>query len=162
MASSPFIDIQTLDLEARIAGPDELKSKLAQRGTFEMLGGVIYRDGEEVEDGLIVGFKDIREGDWWAPDHIPGRPLFPGVLMIEAAAQLCSYDYKLRRASIADDFVGFGGVNQTRFRGTVEPDGRLYFIGKVNRIRTSMFTYFAQAIYNDKLVFESEVIGVIL
>lgn len=158
MASTPFVDLSTLDLERIIADPEELKAHLAQRGTFEMLSGVIHRD---VEQGTIVGYKDIRSDDWWAPDHIPGRPLFPGVLMIESAAQLCSFDFDMREPD-NDKFVGFGGVNKTRFRGTVEPDGRLYFIGKLNRVRRSMFMYFAQAIYNGKLVFETEIIGAVV
>jgi 3-hydroxyacyl-[acyl-carrier-protein] dehydratase len=159
MAPKALIDLTSLDLEARIAGREELRSLLAQRGTFEMLDGVIYRDPAE---GVIVGYKDIRSDDWWAADHIPGRPLFPGALMIEAAAQLCSFDYKLRLTELSNAFVGFGGVNQTRFRGTVEPEGRIYFTGKSNRIRSSMFSYFAQGEYNGKLVFETEIIGVIL
>ena len=158
MASSPLLDLDTIDLDACIAGPEELRKSLAQRGTFFMLDGVIHRD---VDAGLVVGFKDIKADDWWAPDHIPGRPLFPGVLMIESAAQLCSYDFDLRQPQ-NDSFVGFGGVNQTRFRGTVEPEGRLYFTGKLNRVRRSMFMYFAQAQFNGKLVFETEILGVTL
>jgi 3-hydroxyacyl-[acyl-carrier-protein] dehydratase len=159
MASQPFIDLATLDLEQVIHGRDELLSKLSQRGTFEMMGGVIHRDEEQ---GTIVGFKDIRSDDWWAADHIPGRPLFPGALMIEASAQLCTFDYLLRPDANNDDFIGFGGVTDTRFRGVVEPDGRMYFVGKLKRIRRSLFVYYAQGFYNDKLVFESEITGVVL
>ncbi|MFT7671348.1 MAG: 3-hydroxyacyl-[acyl-carrier-protein] dehydratase [Planctomycetota bacterium] len=158
MATKPLFDLSTIDLDARIAGPKELLSQLSQRGTFEMLSGVIYRDDEE---GIIVGYKDIKSDDWWAADHIPGRPLFPGVLMIETGAQLCSYDYLLRTPE-NESFIGFGGVNQTRFRGMVEPNGRLYFIGKLHRVRASMFMYYAQAVYNDKIVFDTEILGVTL
>ena len=159
MATTPLLDLSTIDLEARIAGTEELLASLAQRGTFEMLNGIIYRNEE---DELIVGYKDIRSDDWWAPDHIPGRPLFPGVLMIEAAAQLSSYDYKVRTPANAHVFLGFAGTNKTRFRGTVEPDGRMYFVAKVQRVRRSMFCYYTQGFYNDQLVFESEIMGVIL
>ena len=159
MASKPLLDLDTIDLEARIAGPAELLPMLAQRGTFEMLNGVILRD---VENEIIVGYKDIRADDWWAKDHIPGRPLFPGVLMIETAAQLSSYDYKMRTPDNAHVFLGFAGANETRFRGTVEPEGRMYFVAKVNRVRKSMFRYYTQGFYNGKLVFECEIMGVIL
>lgn len=159
MASKPLLDLDTIDLEARIAGPAELLPMLAQRGTFEMLNGVILRD---IENEIIVGYKDIRSDDWWAKDHIPGRPLFPGVLMIETAAQLSSYDYKMRTPENAHVFLGFAGANGTRFRGTVEPEGRMYFIAKVHRVRKSMFCYFTQGFYNGKLVFECEIMGVIL
>lgn len=159
MATSPIIDLSTLDLEQVISDSAELRSKLAQRGTFDMVDAVVHRD---TEAGIIVGYKDIRGDDWWAADHIPGRPLFPGVLMIEACAQLCSYDYQVNHPLDPDTFVGFGGVDKTRFRGTVEPDGRLYLCGQVHRVRSGFFTYRAQGIYREKLVMECEVIGVAL
>ena len=158
MASAPLFDLSRLDLEAApIAGPTELKALLRQRGTFEMLDGVLYQNAEEQ---IIVGYKDIRDDDWWVEDHIPGRPLFPGALMIEAGAQLCSYDYMVQEGGIGERFLGFGGLNQTRFRGVVEPGVRMYFIGKVHRVRKTMFTYFVQGFVEGKLVFEAEVIGV--
>lgn len=160
MPSPPLFDLSTIDLTQIVATPEVLKQKLAQRGTFEMLDGAIFRDPEQ---GIIVGFKEIRADDWWAPDHIPGRPLFPGALMIETAAQLCSFDYSTNLPEDAEErFIGFGGLNGTRFRGTVEPEGRMYFVGKVNRVRKTMFSYLAQGFYRDKLVFESEVIGLAL
>ncbi len=159
MATTPLIDLATLDLEQVIYGRDDLLAKLSQRGTFEMLGGIIHRDQEQ---GIIVGYKDIRGDDWWAADHIPGRPLFPGAMMIEASAQLCTFDYLLLSNADPSVFIGFGGVDKTRFRGTVEPEGRMYFVGKVNRIRRSLFTYNAQGYYRGKLVFESEIMGVVI
>jgi 3-hydroxyacyl-[acyl-carrier-protein] dehydratase len=159
MATQLLLDISTIDLDKIVADRDELLSKLSQRGTFEMLGGVCYRDPEAE---FIVGYKDIRSDDWWAPDHIPGRPLFPGAMMIEASAQLCTYDYLLRGTADPTKFIGFGGVDATRFRGPVEPDGRMYFVGRVKRIRRSLFTYYAQGFYRDKMVFESEIMGVVL
>ncbi len=159
MASTPIVDLSSLDLERVLADSAELRSKLAQRGTFDMLDAVVHRDPEA---GVIVGYKDIRGDDWWASDHIPGRPLFPGVLMIEACAQLCSYDYQVNFPPAEGTFVGCGGVDKTRFRGTVEPDGRLYLLGQVHRVRTGFFSYRAQGIYRDRLVMECEVIGVAL
>ncbi|MCB9905875.1 MAG: hypothetical protein H6831_15860 [Planctomycetes bacterium] len=158
MASTPLFDLSRIDLTAPpIAGPDQLKSLLRQRGTFEMLDGVLHQDAEEQ---IIVGYKDIRADDWWTQDHIPGRPIFPGALMIETGAQLCSYDYLCRMGDTGERFLGFGGLNNTRFRGVVEPGVRMYFVGKVNRMRSTMFTYFTQGIVEDKIVFEAEVIGV--
>jgi 3-hydroxyacyl-[acyl-carrier-protein] dehydratase len=159
MPSKPLFDLDSIDLTRILATPDQLKQKLAQRGTFEMLDAAVHRDEEA---GIIVGYKEIRGDDWWAPDHIPGRPLFPGALMIETAAQLCSYDYSMRAAEGDDRFVGFGGLNGTRFRGVVEPEGRMHFVAQVKRIRKSMFIYQTQGYYRDKMVFETEVVGVVL
>ncbi|HRV82383.1 MAG TPA: beta-hydroxyacyl-ACP dehydratase, partial [Planctomycetota bacterium] len=122
MASTALIDLQTIDLTQVLVGPRELDAYLQQVGRFRMLEGVLY---EDLESGLVVGYRDIRADDWWAKDHVPGRPLFPGALQIEAAAQLASYDFAAHRLDEAlskDTFVGFGGVEKARFRGSVEPE----------------------------------------
>jgi 3-hydroxyacyl-[acyl-carrier-protein] dehydratase len=159
VAGQPFLDFDRIDLTQLVATAEELQAFLHQRGRFAMLDGIAVRN---VEENLVVGFKDIRRGDWWAPDHIPGRPLFPGVLMIETAAQLCSYDFVLRHGSSEPPFVGFGGVDRTRFRGTVEPDVRMWFAGRMLRTRSGTFIYEAQGYVKQSLVFETQVMGVAL
>ncbi len=158
MAREPLTDLSRLDLTQVRADHAEIYRVLQHAGRFALLDAVVHRDQEA---GLIVGHKDIRADDWWAPDHVPGRPIFPGALMIETGAQLCSYDFLLRRAG-EQRFIGFGGLNETRFRGIVEPGCRMHFVGKVHRERSTMFTYFVQGWVGDQLVFETEVLGVAL
>ena len=159
MPTTPFFDLETLDLSKPVATHDEIYSVIKQRGRFALLDGVLHVDAEAQ---LVVGYKEIRADDWWAVDHIPGRPIFPGALMIESAAQLCSWDFMKRLSASSDVFVGFGGLDGTRFRGLVEPGHRMIFAGKVKRFRSRMFTYEAQGFVERDLVFETEVIGVIV
>ncbi len=159
MPATPLIDFETLDLSRVIAGRDELRRVLKQRGTFELLDGILH---VAPEGKLIVGYKDIRADDWWSNDHIPGRPIFPGALMIEAAAQLCSYAFSTHAPGMENAFIGFGGLDGTRFRGVVSPPSRMVFVGRLKRFRTRMFTYETQGFVERGLVFESEVIGVVV
>ena len=159
MATQPIVDFDAVDLSREIAGKAELHRVLKQRGTFEMLDGLLHLD---LEANLIVGYKEVRKDDWWAADHIPGRPLFPGAMMVEGAAQLCTYDFFQRKPERVGDFVGFGGLNNTRFRAAVEPDCRLVLAGRVDRIRSRMFHYYAQGFVDRTLAFETEIVGVIL
>ena len=55
---------------------------------------------------------------------MPGMPLMPGVVMCEAAAQMCSY-HSQRHNLLGAEMVGFGGMDDVRFRGTVVPGDRL-------------------------------------
>lgn len=159
MPTTPLIDLETLDLSRVVAGRDELQRVLKQRGRFFMLDGVLHvaSSGE-----LIVGYKDIRADDWWASDHIPGRPIFPGALMIESAAQLCSYAFSTHVPGMENAFIGFGGLDGTRFRGVVTPPARMIFVGRLKRQRSRMFTYAAQGFVDRELVFETEVMGVVV
>ena len=49
-----------------------------------------------------------------------------------------------------------------RFRGVVEPPCRLIWVGEVRSIRKTMFTYYAQGFVDRKLVFETEIMGVVV
>jgi 3-hydroxyacyl-[acyl-carrier-protein] dehydratase len=159
MPSGPLIDLATLDLRRVVAGRKELDAVLKQRGRFEMVDGVSHMD---LENGLVVGYKEIRRGDWWASDHIPGRPLFPGALMVEAAAQLCTFHFLNLHPELENVFIGFGGLDEVRFRLAVEPDCRLILVGKVMRERSRMFIYDAQGFVGQQLAFECAIRGVVV
>ncbi len=159
MPSEPLIDFEALDLSKVVVPMDEVREFCKQRGQFEMLDGILHFD---LEGKRVVGFKDIRSDDWWCAGHVPGRPIFPGALQCEGAAQLCTYDFMHRRPDLAGAFVGFAGMNKTRFRGIVEPDCRLIWVAEVKNIRRTMFTYYTQGFIEGKLVFETEIMGVIV
>ena len=159
MASPTLIDVDAVDLTRIIHGKGEIRRHCKQRGRLELLDGIVF---EDLSAGLIVGFHDIKADAWWTTDHIPGRPIFPGVLHAEGAAQLCSFDFLRRNPALNDKFVGFAGLNDTRFRGVVEPGVRLHWVGKMHRVRSTMFTYRAEGFVGRSLVFETEVMGVIL
>lgn len=158
MATAPLLDPAQIDLTRTVATHDEIYKVLKQTGRFALLDAIAYYGKE---DGTAVGWKDIRADDWWAADHIPGRPLFPGVLMTEAAAQLASWDY-VQRTQDFTSFLGFAGLNETRFRGIVEPGVRMHWIARSVRIRSRVFIYQVQGFVAENLVFETEVVGTIL
>ena len=61
---------------------------------------------------------------------MPDYPLLPGVLMCEAAAQLCRYYIMQHSGLLQGDFIGFGGLENVRFRGPVRPGDRLVLVAK--------------------------------
>jgi 3-hydroxyacyl-[acyl-carrier-protein] dehydratase len=163
MPEEPLIDPAAL-AEARVlASREDVQRVIAQRGRFAMLDGILDVDPSGI---TTAGFKEIRTDDWWAPDHVPGRPIFPGVLMCEAAAQLASYDYLTKHPPPMDrggsGFLGFAGMDATRFRGVVQPACRMIFVARPVKLRSRMFTYSAQGFVEGKLVFETEIIGTLV
>jgi 3-hydroxyacyl-[acyl-carrier-protein] dehydratase len=90
---------------------------------------------------------------------MPGYPLMPGILMCEAAAQLCSY-YITTQDLSQGDFVGFGGMEHVRFRSPVRPGDRLVLIGKGMRINRRQTIFNVQGFVGDVMVFHAEILGV--
>jgi 3-hydroxyacyl-[acyl-carrier-protein] dehydratase len=166
MPRDTFIDFDALDLSRDVVTKAEVLEVLKQRGRFEQVDGILHLDGP---GGWIVGYKNITAGDWWTHDHIPGRPLFPGVLMIESAAQMCTYHFMRSQNVPASTFVGFGGLDDVRFRAAVVPDCRLVIAGHVQRVRSGMFVYDAKGYVwkgagggDRQLAFEAVIKGVIV
>jgi len=157
MPSQPLVDLSTLDLSRVLVGPDEVRQLCPQRKRFALLDSVLHISEDR---SLVVGCKHLTGDDWWAADHIPGRPIFPGVLQLEAAAQLAAWHFLSFHAVDKSQFVGFGGLNETRFRGIVTPPACLLLVAKPVRVRSTMFTYAAQAFVEGKLVMETEILGV--
>jgi 3-hydroxyacyl-[acyl-carrier-protein] dehydratase len=168
MPLETLFDLAQLDRTRTLHGREELDKHLAQRGTFQVVDRIVWEDAEQ---GLVIGAKEILADDWWAAGHIPGRPMFPGALMIETAAQIASFDYSRHRIpadAVGKRFVGFGGVDNARFRGLVTPGCTMFFVVKLLRSGSRMFRYATQAFLErdgqlePTCVFEAEVMGVIV
>ena len=154
MPPKPILDLSQLDLSKVIATQEEIYSWNPHRFEFQMLDGIFFAD---YENGTSAGYRDIRSDEFWVRGHIPGRPLFPGVLMIETAAQLVSY-YAMTAAK-RHDFIAFAGVDGVRFRGQVVPGDRLIMIGKMLELRPRRCIGATQAFVGDEMVYEGTITG---
>src|SRR5919202_5743403 len=123
-------DPSRLDLDQVLANREAIRQVNPQRFEMEQLTAIVHVDPEQ---HLIIGYKDVRPDEFWVRGHMPGYPLMPGVLMCEASAQLCSY-YIVNRGLLQGDFIGFGGMENVRFRGQVKPGDRLVLVGKGTRM----------------------------
>jgi 3-hydroxyacyl-[acyl-carrier-protein] dehydratase len=154
MAPPLLVDLAGIDL-ARILIPiEEIRQINPQRYEMEQLTGIVHLDAAA---GQIVAVKEVRPDEFWVRGHIPGRPLMPGVVMIEAAAQMTSFYYKYVQKD--SRFVGFAGVDAVKFRGQVAPGDRLILLGKVVEIRSRRAVFDTQGVVGDKLVFEARITG---
>lgn len=157
MASEPLFDLSSLDLRASLASGSEIDPFLPQCGHMRMLDRVIHAD-TSLE--LIVGAKLARDDEFWVAGHIPGRPLLPGVLMIEAAAQNSSY-YMTRHIAIKG-FLGFTRCTDVAFRGQVAPGDELILVSQMISRNARRFVSANQGYVRGKLTFEAQITGMIL
>ena len=154
MPPSLLLDINKIDLDNIIYNVRQIEEINPHRYEMRLLDGIIHLD---VDAGTAVGFKEVTENEFWVRGHIPSRPLMPGVLMIEAAAQLASF--AAQKTIAIERFIGFGGINDVKFRGQVIPPCRLYILGKFLERRPRRFKMATQGLVEDQLVFHATVIG---
>lgn len=156
----PLVDLQSLDLSAAVVPDAELRAVLPHRHEFAMLDGICHFDPEQK---LAVGWKDWPADAWWARGHIPGKPLMPGVLMIEGAAQVASFLIKRTSQWDIDRFVGLAGLNDVRFRGTVVPPARVHYVaGNIQVSGRRLARMNAQVFCNGQMTMEMELLGTML
>lgn len=158
MPSKPLYDLEKIDV-GHVAVPcQEIEEINPQRFEFQQLTHVCHLD---LEEEVIVGVRDVREDEFWVRGHMPDRPLFPGVLMLEAAAQLCGI-YTARSVGLAAGTNGFGGADSVRFRRMVTIGDRLIIVAKAKIVHPSRSRYRTQGFVDGTLVFEARIFGLTL
>lgn len=156
-AKNLILDPSEYDLNHVVADIEEIRKYNPQRFEMEQLTAVVFDD---VARGICVGYKDLAPDEFWTRGHMPGMPLMPGVIMCEAAAQLCSF-YSQRHNLLGAEMVGFGGLDDVRFRGVVVPGDRLVVVALLTAIRPGqMIRCSFQCLVGDNLVCEGKIKGI--
>lgn len=157
MEKDRIIDRVDFDPNHVIAGVDEIRRFNPQRYEMEQLTAIVH---EDTERGICIGYKEVTREEFWVRAHMPGMPLMPGVLMLEAAAQLSSYfvqKYDMMKAKM----VGFGGLEDVRFRDPVVPGERLWLAVQMLKARPRrMLICRFQGYVRDQLVVEGKIKGI--
>jgi 3-hydroxyacyl-[acyl-carrier-protein] dehydratase len=124
----------------------EIEGILPHRDPFLLLDEVT-----ELEPGVrVVARKRVRDDEWYLAGHFPGRPIMPGVLMVEAMAQTGAV------AVLADEanrgkLALFAGIDDVRFKRIVEPGDELELTCELERVRGPIGRGKATAAVGDEL-----------
>lgn len=153
-----LIDPLALDTSRVLHGLEAIRAGNPQRHEMEQLSAIVEVD---YDARLIVGYKDVRDDEFWVRGHMPDYPLMPGVIICESAAQLCSFFCHLVNLA-SDGFIGFGGMEDVRFRGQVTPGDRLIMAAKAIRLNRRQSIFETQGFVGSNMVYHGRIIGITL
>ena len=154
MPPTLLFDLTDIDLDHVAYDVAAIEAINPQRGDMRQLDGVIWADEA---GGRAVAVKQVKADEFWVPGHIPGRPLYPGVLMIEAAAQLSGF-VTLKKLQ-EHFFLGFAGVDEVKFRAQVTPGDRLILLAELVSVRRRRAVCRVQGLVGQTMVFEAVITG---
>ncbi len=152
-----IVDLSLLDFDNPIADIEAIRALNPQRHEMEQLTAILHEDHDR---NACAAYKDVTEDEFWVRGHMPGMPLMPGVIMLEAVAQLSSY-FTQKHDLLGAAMVGFGGVDEVRFRGVVTPGDRLVLMVVLEKARRGrMIVARFQGVVKDKLVLQGVLRGI--
>lgn len=107
----------------------------------------------------IVGIKNVTINEPFFQGHYPGHPIMPGVLIIEAMAQVGGLLLMDAVESPEDKVVYFMSLDKVKWRRPVTPGDQLVFEVQVVQLRTSVCKVRGEAFVNGRLVAEAELMA---
>ena len=131
---------------------NEIMKLLPHRFPFLLVDRVLEIDPEK----KIVGLKNVTMNEPFFPGHFPGHPVMPGVLIVEAMAQVAAILVYSSSDDNKDKITYFVGIDKTKFRKPVVPGDQLRLELEVIGCRRGIYTFSGKAYVDGKLVTESE------
>ena len=141
--SSEFKSSAPLDI-------NDIQRILPHRYPFLLVDKIVRLE----EDKYALGIKNVSINEQFFQGHFPGRPVMPGVLIVEAMAQLAGVLILSKRANLGKRAY-FMSIDKVKFRRMVLPGDQLFMEVSVTRLKTKTGQVYARAMVNDKLAAEA-------
>ena len=129
---------------------NEIKRILPHRYPFLLVDRVL-----ELEEDKAVGIKNVTANEEFFQGHFPQQPIMPGVLQIEALAQLAGILLFYNKKD--DGSLGFfRAIENVKFRRQVVPGDQLKMVIQLERKKSGIAKFSGQIYVNDQIITEAE------
>ena len=137
---------------------NEIMKYLPHRYPFLLVDRIV-----EIGEAKIAGLKNVTINEPFFQGHFPGHPIMPGVLLIEAMAQVGGiFAFKSMNATPETKVVYFMGIDKARFRKPVLPGDQIRFELELLKKRGPVYSFKGNAFVDGKVVAEAELLATIV
>jgi len=131
---------------------EDIKKIIPHRYPFLMVDRIV-----ELGEKTAVGIKKLSMSNYFFAGHFPGNPIMPGVLMLEALAQVGGV-LLLKRPENTGKTAYFMSINNAKFRRIVKPGDELRLEIEVTRYKTRTGQIHGQALVDGQVVCEADLL----
>ncbi len=151
---SLLLDLEGVDLSATLADKEAMFEMIPHRHEMALLDRIVWAS-ESALSG--VGAMKIRGDEFWVRGHFPSKPMLPGVLMVEAGAQLSCYLYNRRLTN--PQLAAFLRIENAAFRRSVTVGEELFLLCDVVKASDRRFISDIQGVVDGQVCFEARISG---
>jgi len=129
----------------------DIQNLLPHRYPFLMVDRII-----EIEPGKnITGIKNLSINEEFFQGHFPGNPIMPGVLIVEALAQVAGI-LALKSGAPEGKYIYFMSIEKAKFRKPVVPGDQLHLEVSILQKRGNVWKFSGNAMVQEKTVAQAE------
>lgn len=133
----------------------EILSYLPHRYPFLLLDKII-----DVEPGkYVIGIKNVTVNEPFFAGHFPGRPIMPGVLILEALAQASGILAFTTDKNVGNSIFYFAGIDNARFKRIVIPGDQLRLESELLKVKQGLWKCRATATVEGQLACSAEILA---